>query len=223
MPMPLPYPLAVCLAGVFCCSLLALHLLWVATLHRRSRPTVVGGVGAFAALRAGRPGFLWGGCWGGAGAGAGWFVSRPAGSLDDTWATVVHRPTARLATVGVCGTVLAVVAGVGFWHRRDSLEVHNIVTASVPDVVEAAAAEVGLVPSPGISWTFRPAAGHATVRVRGLEPVATGELLAALESRLESAPVPAKSAGGRYTAAAAGLLGVTFALFAAYFRMTRTF
>ena len=50
--------LVVCLAGIFCLAPLALYLLWLATVHRRDRPTVVAGQWDFVGLIAGLAGFI---------------------------------------------------------------------------------------------------------------------------------------------------------------------
>ncbi len=53
-----PFPLVVCLGGVFCLAPLAIYLLWLAQINRRNRPTVVSGPWDFAALVAGLSGFV---------------------------------------------------------------------------------------------------------------------------------------------------------------------
>ena len=219
--MPLPNPLAVCIGGVFCCSLLALHLLWLATLHRRAQPSVVTGEMAFAVTLVGLSGFLLVGGSVAASYGHAWSASGRADTYDATWGQVVRQPAVRMGSLAVYGACLAVVAGVGFWNRRDSLEAFNIDPTALPTAVEEAAAAVGLGDSRAIRWAVRPSAGHATVWVRRLDPAVSEDLLAALIQKLAVAPIPARSAGGWYTAVAGGLLGITVALFLAFFRITR--
>jgi hypothetical protein len=50
--------LALCFAGVFCLTPLAVYLLWLAGVNRRPRPTVVSGPADFLALVGGLSGFL---------------------------------------------------------------------------------------------------------------------------------------------------------------------
>lgn len=50
--------LVVCLAAVFCLAPLALYLLWLTVLNRRSRPTIIRGSWDFAILLAGLSGFI---------------------------------------------------------------------------------------------------------------------------------------------------------------------
>lgn len=52
------FVLVVCLAGVFCLAPLSAYLLWLGTVNRRQRPTVVNGAWDFAALLLGLSGFL---------------------------------------------------------------------------------------------------------------------------------------------------------------------
>lgn len=50
--------LIICLTGVFCAAPLALYLLWLTTLHRRNRATIISGTWDFAGLLAGLSGFV---------------------------------------------------------------------------------------------------------------------------------------------------------------------
>src|SRR5262245_54900401 len=50
--------LVICLAGVFCLAPLALYLLWLATVTRRERPTLVSGQWDFVGLVLGLSGFV---------------------------------------------------------------------------------------------------------------------------------------------------------------------
>ena len=217
--MPLPVPLALCVGGVFCCSLLALHLLWVATLHRRGRPTVLSGHADFAATLLGLGGFL----------AVLWPAAATAGRVGfagglDSWPAVRDRldrgltAGPRLAD-GVAAGLITLVA-VGAWRRRDSLEVHHVEPAAVAEAIAVATAAAGLADT-AVRWSVRPRANHATVRVRRLEPAVAAELLRHLRSSLAAAPPPGRPAGDVYTAVAALLLGCTVGLFVYFFHLTK--
>ncbi len=219
--MLLPAPLALCVGGVFCCSLLALHLLWLATLCRRPGPTIRSGHANFLTLLVGLGGFVF----------VGVRLAGPAGqaiqapTLTVTWADGWHtfdqayRTQMVAATAFAAGLVTAVA--VAAWNRRDTLEVHHVNPAAVEQAVADAASAVGLADTAAVIASVRPRAGHATVRVRRLDPAAAAELLMELRTRLAAAPPSDGTAGAWYTAAAGGLLGCTAALLLAFCRQAR--
>jgi hypothetical protein len=221
--MPLSPALALCLGGVFCLSLLALHLLRLAALNARPRPAVVSARWDFAATLGGLAGFIGVGSLVAAGAGQAVFSA----TRQPTWEAIRERPRLVLAAgpwagVGFGGLLVAAVA-VGCWTRRDSLEVYNVGPAAVPAVAADALAAVGLpAGSLALGWTTLPRLAHATVRVRGLDPAGTRELLAHLRAGLRAAPTGGSPAVLWLTAAAGGLIAATFVLIGVFAVATRT-
>lgn len=214
--------LALCLGGVFCLSLLALGLLRLASLNARPRPAVVSARADFAAVVLGLAGFIGVGPWVTAAAGQ----AVLAAGRQASWQAVKARPGLVLAAgpwTGV-GFATAVVIGVavGCWTRRDALEVYNVDPAAVPEVAADALAAVGLTArSPVLAWSTLPGMAHATVRVRGLDPAATRELLARLRAGFRAAPTGGSPAALRLTAAAGGLIAATFVLIGVFVYHTR--
>ena len=56
--MGLPFILVLCMVGAFCLAPLAIYLLWLAQITRRSRPTILGGAWDYAGLLIGLSGFI---------------------------------------------------------------------------------------------------------------------------------------------------------------------
>ena len=219
--MPLPAPLALCVGGVFCCSLLALHLLWLAGIYRRPGPTVRGGHANFFTLLVGLGGFLFVGVRLAGPAGQALFAPTRTVAWADGWHTFDQAYRTQLVTAAVFSAGLVTAVAVASWNRRDTLEAHHIDPVAVEQVVADATSAVGLADTAAVTATVRPQVGHATVRVRRLDPVIAAELLAQLRTRLKSAPPSDGSVGAWYTATAGGLLGCTVALFLAFFRYAR--
>ena len=217
--MSLPAPLALCVGGVFCCSLLALHLLWLATLYRRPGPTVRGGHADFLTLLVGLGGFLFVGQR--LAGPVGQSLHAPTSTWADGWHTFDHADRTRLVAEVAFAAGLVTAVAVAAWNRRDTLEAHHIDPVAVEQAVADADAALRLAGTAAVTAVIRPRAGHATVRVRRLDPAAAGELLAQLRTRLAAAPPSDGAAGAWYTAAAGGLLGCTAALFLAFFRHAR--
>lgn len=214
--------LALCLSGVFCLSLLALHLLRLASLNARTRPAVVSARWDFAAALVGLAGFI--GVGGTVAASAAYAL---AAGRQPTWEAIRERPRLALAAgpwagVGYGVLVVAAVAA-GCWNRRDSLEVYNVDPAAVPAVAADALAAVGLsAGSPALAWETVPRLAHAVVRVRGLDAAGTRELLARLRAGFRDAPAGGSPAVLWLTAAAGGLIACTFVLIGVFAVATRT-
>lgn len=220
--MSLSLPLAVCLGGVFCFSLLALHLLRLAALNRGRRPTVVSARWDFAAMLVGLAGFL--GVGGTAAAAAGQTVL--AASRQPSLEAVRQQLDQTLAAgwwAGIAFAGLMVVSvSLACWNRRDSLEVYNIDPAAVGAVTADGLAAAGLpAGSPALAVTTTPRLCHATLRVRGLDPAATRDLLGHLRTQFLAGPTGDGVAGVWLTAVAAGLIGCTFVLVGVFYLYTR--
>jgi hypothetical protein len=132
------FALVVCLAGIFCLAPLALYLLWLATLNKRRRPTVVPGGWDFVALCGGLSGFvLFGG---------GLVLSLLQSNVRYIFRGNVEGLKAawgqeQLAWLAVAGAYLFLVVGGGWLAltlRRRSIVVYNV----EPGAFEAAIAEV---------------------------------------------------------------------------------
>jgi hypothetical protein len=54
----LPFILVLCMVGAFCLAPLAIYLLWLAQITRKSRPTILGGAWDYAGLLMGLSGFI---------------------------------------------------------------------------------------------------------------------------------------------------------------------
>jgi hypothetical protein len=134
----LPFIFVLCLAGVTCLTPLGLYLLWLYTLGRRPRPTVVPGGWDFTALACGLGGFL---LFGGGlllalvRSNVRFGVRGNFEALRDAWAE--ERLTWGLVTLAYLVVVLGGVVAAGLTRRR-SLVVYNV----EPDLAEAALADL---------------------------------------------------------------------------------
>lgn len=217
--------LALCFAGVFCLSPLAVYLLWLAGVNRRPRPTVVSGQSDFIALVAGLSGFL------------------IFGSL---LAVTVTQSNARYWTRGnfeqvraawdqekgiwlmAAGSYVALVvtgAIVGYVRRKNTLAVYAADPDGVIAIIDAevTAVSTGTARS-GYGWgtlvRLEPnvGMGHATVRVTATDAGIAGELDRRLRAALPFAtPAITTPAAWFHTAAIGCGIGAVCSLGLVFF------
>lgn len=188
------------LCGVFCLGPLALYLMWLGALNRRSRPTVVGGPWDFVALVAGLAGFL---LFGGAVVLAGADTAARS-ALGGNWAQLRGAWGAdRIVWFALTAGYLVFVGGFlafGVWGRVRTLAVYNLTRERAETAVESVLAETG-VPAArfGNVWATGgshvvavdvfPGFRHVTVRLLASEPRVREELERGLRTRFEAVPV----------------------------------
>jgi hypothetical protein len=165
----LSFVLVVCFAGVFCLAPLAVYLLWLAMVNRRTRPTVVAGTWDFAALLVGLSGFF---VYGGGlllsllQSNVRYWMRGNFEALRDAWGQE------KVAwSLVVAGYLLVVIGGsaLALLARRRTLVIYNV----EPGPFESTLAEV-------FEQIGRPAERRGNVWVAGvpvceLEPFAGGQ------------------------------------------------
>jgi hypothetical protein len=164
--------LALCFAGVFCLTPLAIYLLWLASVNRRARPTAVSGTWDFIALLAGLSGFLLLGAPIAITAlqsNARYWSRSNFEQLRSTWNQ--EKVTWLLVAGGYVAFVATAVA-VGTMKRKNTLAVyavdHDGLARTINDEV---AGTFGTLPQTGYAWAphvrLEPFAGmgHSLVRI----------------------------------------------------------
>jgi hypothetical protein len=164
--------LALCFAGVFCLTPLAIYLLWLAAVNRRARPTAVSGTLDFIALLAGLSGFL--------------LLGAPIAitalqsnsrywsrsnfeQLRSTWN---QEKVSWLLVAGGYVAAVATTVTVGLSRRQHTLAVYAVDPDSLARTIhDQLAATFGPIPQSGFSWEPHirlepfPGMGHSLVRI----------------------------------------------------------
>ena len=164
--------LALCFAGVFCLTPLAIYLLWLAAVNRRARPTAVSGTWDFIALVAGLSGFLLLGAPIAITAlqsNARYWSRSNFEQLRSTWNQ--EKVTWLLVAGGYVALVITAIS-VGTMRRKKSLAVYAVDHKGLARAInDEVAATFGTVSQAGYSWEphvrLEPFAGmgHAIVRI----------------------------------------------------------
>lgn len=164
--------LALCFAGVFCLTPLAIYLLWLAAVNRRARPTAVSGTWDFIALLAGLSGFLLLGAPIAITAlqsNARYWTRGNFEQLRSTWNQ--EKVTWLLVAGGYVAFVVTAVA-VGIKRRKKTLAVYAVdpdgLTRTINDEVAAAfgpVSQIGYAWNPHVQLEPFAGMGHALVRI----------------------------------------------------------
>lgn len=232
--MPLPLVVLVLASGVLCLTPVAMYLSWVGGLHRKPRPTVVGGGWDFAALLAGLSGLvLFGG-----GVLVAAFHSNVRYAARGNWEQLQavwgqERVAWAAFALGYVVVVVGTVALVARSRQR-SVAVYNLdrdrAEAAVSDVLADAgvnATRFGDVWSDGrgvVAIDAFDALRHVTVRFVSPDPRLCEELDRGLRKRLATVPsADHRVAGLMYSAAVAcsGAIACCLALIAYFLYLTR--
>ena len=163
---------ALCFAGVFCLTPLAVYLLWLAAVNRRARPTAVSGTWDFIALVAGLSGFLLLGAPIAITAlqsNARYWTRGNFEQLRSAWNQ--ERVTWLIVAGGYVASVATAVA-VGTIRRKNTLAVYAVDHEGLARTInDEVAVTFGPIPQTGYAWEphvrLEPFAGmgHALVRI----------------------------------------------------------
>lgn len=212
--------LALCFAGVFCLSPLAVYLLWLAAVNRRPRPTVVSGPSDFLALVGGLSGFLIFGLlifvtvmqsntrYGFRGNGA---------QLRELWD---REKVYWLVTAGAYIGVVGAGVTVGYVRRGRSLSVYGVDPDGVIAVIDTEMSDydpplkrTGYRWGDAIRMDPYPGLGHATVTVTTADASLVGEFDRRLRRALPlAAPSATTPAAWFHTAALGCSIGAVCSL-----------
>ncbi|CAN5627197.1 hypothetical protein BH11PLA2_BH11PLA2_49960 [soil metagenome] len=145
--------LTLSIAGIICLTPLAVYLIWVVTINRKDRPTVVSGVWDFVAMLFGLAGFLFtlGAVLAGIATDAAVITGGKAANIPDRmpWLTPIGR-----AVLGGYLLVMVLLILKGLRGRRDTLAVYNADAVTVDAELEAvfARSSVDDVERRGAGW-----------------------------------------------------------------------
>lgn len=164
--------LALCFAGVFCLTPLAIYLLWLAGVNRRARPTAISGSWDFISLLAGLSGFVLLGAPIAITAlqsNARYWSRSNFEQLRSTWNQ--EKVTWLLVAGGYVAIVTTAVT-IGLTRRKNTLAVYAVNPDSLARTIDdEVAITFGPIPQAGNSWEPHvrlepfPGMGHCLVRI----------------------------------------------------------